>query len=717
MAFLSLSTVGIYLFLASIAAGLGIFAYTMYRRLALVFKAQPDSRFDHLPRNFFSMIKYGFVQYRMPMELAPGLFHIFIFVGFLTVSIRTMVIFGMGLSGSYFNLEYIPLVGFILGPLYAVIKDIVVIGILVGCAGFTWRRLVSKPERMQGIVHWEAVLILGWISSLMFADMLLEGGYLAWAHANGQVVHHWAPSLGQIFEPLFDAKSGAIIWKAMVWVHSLLILGFLNYLPFGKHFHVITAIPNVFFGPQETPGRVSPIHDIEGLFEKMEEDPGLAIGVGKVEDLTWKQMMDAYSCTECGRCVTFCPANVTGKPLNLRQVNKDVRAAMMAKSGFILGKKKEGAEWEGEELTGGAVTAEAIWSCTLCKDCEDRCPVLIEQVPRIIQMRQYFSMIQGEMPPEIANFMKSMERNSNPWGLGQDKRGEWIAKATEEGIPVKQFAELSPEEMEAVEYLFFVGCMGSFDDRAQKVTRAFCRILNEAGVKYAVLGAEELCDGETVRRLGNEYLAQMMMVMNIQTFMMYGIKKIVAFCPHCYNTLAHEFGDFIPAALESMEDKDVAAKYADFSAFEVVHANELIKGLVAEGRIRIEKDAGVGSVGYHDPCFLGRYNGIFDPQRDLLKMAGAEVREAELSHGQSFCCGAGGGRMWMEEHIPRVNHERFDQIIKTCNEPATIGVSCPFCLTMMTDSSKDKEMEEKVQVKDVIEIVAERMKTKTPATQ
>ncbi|MCZ7583290.1 MAG: (Fe-S)-binding protein [Deltaproteobacteria bacterium] len=563
---LSFGAVEKILFALAILGGLAYFSYTMYRRLALVFRAQPDARFGDVGRNVASAIKFGFGQGRMPQDLVPGLFHIFIFVGFMVLSLRTLVIFGMGFGGAAFNLENIPGIGGFIGPLYAVLRDLVVIGVLIGCAGFTWRRLVSKPVRMQNIVHWEAVLILCWIASLMFADMLLEGGYLAWAGENGFPHHAWAPQLGQIFEPLFDAESGALTWKAMVWVHSVLILGFLNYLPFGKHFHVITAIPNTFFGQLQPGGRIVPIHDIEGKFEKMETDPTIAIGIAKAEDLSWKQIMDVYSCTECGRCVPYCPAWSTDKPLSHRQVNKDIRANLMEKADFILGKKANGngngeaAAWDGKEITGQSVLAETIWSCTLCKDCEDRCPVLIEQVPRIVQMRQYLSMLLGEMPAEVANFMKNVERNSNPWGLGPDKRADWIAKAAEEGIPVKQMAELTPEELQELEYLFFVGCMGSFDDRSNKVTRALCKILNAAGVKYAVLGVEEQCNGETARRLGNEYLAQMMMTMNIQTFMAYGVKKIITFCPHCFNTIKNEYTDFIPGARDTLEDKDTQEK-------------------------------------------------------------------------------------------------------------------------------------------------------------
>ncbi|MBZ0272588.1 4Fe-4S dicluster domain-containing protein [bacterium] len=704
-------------FALAIVGALLIFANTMARRIAVMRAAQPDLRFDHIPRNLYLLVKYGLGQGRMPQEKSAGWLHIFIFFGFMVLSVRTLEIFVMGFAGSEANLHNLPAVGGIVGPVYYLLKDIVAVLVVVGCAGFAWRRLVSRPVRMRGVKHAEAVLILAWIASLMFADFFLEAG----AAASG-LRHGGLPALGSVFAGLFGAESGETTFRLMVWAHSLLVLGFLNYLPFGKHFHVITALPNTFVAPQDPPGRVRPILDIEDRLERMEEDPSVALGIGKAEDLTWKQVLDVYSCTECGRCVPFCPAWSTNKPLSHRDVNKSIRKHLREREDELIARAHAAtygsANGNGHAapnnddiplLTSNAVLSETIWSCTLCKDCEDRCPVLIEQVPRIVQMRQYLTMILGDMPAEMANYFKNIERNSNPWGLAPEKRGEWIEKAAKDGIPVRRFAELSPEEQESVEYLFFVGCMGSFDDRANKVTRALCKILNAAGVSFAVLGEEEMCNGETARRLGNEYLAQTMMTMNIQTMMGYGVRKILSFCPHCFNTLSNEYGDFIGKARETHDDAKVAEKYANVSAFEVVHANTLVKQLVDQGRVRLSRDADLGEVAYHDPCFLGRYNGIFDAQRELLAGAGASVREPSLSRDQSYCCGAGGGRMWMEEHAPRVNHARFDEIMKTCGEPKTIGVSCPFCMTMMTDSSKDRHMEDKVQVKDVLEIVADRM--------
>ncbi len=725
---LSFSPVEKVLFVLVILAAIGYFARTMYQRLAVLMVAQKEERTDRVGERLSAMLKYGFGQYRMPDELVPGLLHIFIFVGFLTLSIRTTEIAVMGLTSSHYTLYAIPGIGPLLGNAYSWVKDVVVAGVLIGVVGFTWRRLVSKPTRMQGIHHAHAVMILGTIASLMVADMLLEGGYQAWAAANDVPVEH--EGLGSIFAGLFGPESGQVTWAAMVWIHTVLVLGFLNYLPFGKHFHVLLAIPNVFFGRLTPNGRVAPILDIEGKFERMDTEP-VAIGVNQLEDLTWKQIFDVYACAECGRCVPYCPAASTEKPLSLRDVNLSIKQHLLSKTDFLLAKRKTtpaavaaadgGTEvaastgWEGPALTGGAVSAETIWSCTLCMDCEQRCPVLIEQVPRIVQMRQYLAMITSEVTPEIGNFFKNVERNSNPWGLAPDQRADWIAKSEAEGVPVRQFCELEAEEKAQVEYLLFVGCMGSYDDRAQKVTRALCRILSEGGVNYAVLGAEEMCCGETARRLGNEYLGQMLTSMNIQAMMNHGVRKIVAFCPHCYNTLKNEYADFIPQARAALDDKEAAAKYDGFERFEVVHANELVRRLVAERKISLKADAAVGEVAYHDPCFLGRYNGIFDAQRELVELAGGRVQNPSLSRESSYCCGGGGGRMWMEEHQPRVNSHRFAELTGSCPTATTVGVSCPFCLTMMLDACKEAQKEETLAVKDVLEIVAERIQPRMSA--
>jgi len=680
---MEMGTISTWLFLATLIVGLGIFSYVAYYRIQIMSLGQSENRLDQIGKRIAQTIKIAFLQYRMPQELIPGILHIMIFFGFLTLGLRTIILFGQGFAGVEFSIYSIPGLGYYLGPIYALAKEIVVVGVIIGCIGFAWRRVISKPVRMQNIPVLEPVLILCWISGLMFADMFAEAGqYAAGFHETGLFS---VPSLGHIFAPLFDANSGKVIWEVMVWVHSVMILAFLNYLPFGKHFHIITAIPNVFLGRLESKGHLRPIENLEEKFEQMEEDPSIVIGYSQVENYTWKEIVDLYTCTECGRCLEFCPAWSTDKPLSLKGVNKDSKHYLYEKAPFLLGKKvnSEGkeAEFEGPAFTGEAISTDTIWACTLCGDCEERCPVMIEQIPRIVDMRRHLSMMEGNVPEELNNTFRGWERNSNPWGMGYDKRGDWIT----EDVDVKLMSDDSD-----VEYLLYVGCMGSFDDRSTRVTKALVKILNKAGVSFGVLGTEEQCCGETARRLGNEYLGQIMVGMNVEVMKGYGVKKVISFCPHCFNTLKNEYKDF------------------DMEFEEVWHAADFVKKLVADGKIKI-KAADLGDVAYHDSCMLGRYNDIYEQPRELLTLTGANVKNPSLHHKQSFCCGAGGGRMWMEEEQPRVNDKRFGEIYKTCDEPKTIGVSCPYCLTMILDGSKNANKEDDVQIKDVLELVADNM--------
>lgn len=661
------------------------FTIVIIGRLRLLAKGAPEDRLDHPGERLCKLIKIGFLQFKMPQELLPGLLHIFIFVGFMSLSIRTLQLFGVAFAGSGFSLYALPLVGPLVGTLYQIVKEIVVIGVLIGVVGFAWRRIVSKPPRMQGIPVFEPVMILAWIGGLMLADILLEAGWHATPYAVSEPGLFAVPSLGWLLSPLFSAESGETVYKAMVWTHSLMVLAFLNYLPFGKHFHILTALPNVFLGRTAPYGQLRPIENLEEKIEKMEDDPTVAVGVQNVEQYTWKELLDLYTCTECGRCQPNCPAFKTEKPLSLKRVNLESKKDLYARAPYLLGKKKDKdgkpLAYEGPQTCGGAISAETIWACTLCRDCEERCPVSIEQVPRIVELRRRLVMIEGEMPSELNNVFRGFERNSNPWGLGADKRADWLT----DDLEVPTLADKAD-----VEYLFYVGCMGSFDLRSQKVTKAIIRLLKKAGVSFGVLGLEEQCCGETARRLGNEFLGAMMVEANIEVLKGYNVKKLIAFCPHCFNTFKNEYAGM------------------GYAFDEVWHAADFVKKLVDEGKLTIKADD-LGAVGYHDSCFLGRYNDLYQAPRELLGHCGGLVKEASLAKRFSSCCGAGGGRMWMEEAKPRVNETRFDELYRTTGEPKTVGVSCPYCLTMLTDASKANNLEEQVKVRDVLEILAERI--------
>ena len=669
-------------------AGLMLFfLYTMFYRLQLMMLAKAkEVRWDNLGARMVLMFKYAIAQYKMPQDLLPGLLHVAVFYGFLTVSLRTVMLTIVLITGdSGFDLWILGHDN-ILGQLYALGKDIMTIVVGVSVLWLAWRRVVTRPKRLKGIHTVEATMILLWIFVLMLSDYLVEASHIRLQGSLGII----APDAGHWYMPFASLGTGmlsgmtnetlALVFKVNVWIHICLVWTFLNYLPYGKHFHVLLAIPNVFMGRMTPNGRLSPIKDIEQEFEK--EEPRL--GVKDLKDLSWKHLFDVYTCTECGRCVTECPAFDTDKPLSLRQLNMTIKEYLYKEGPALLATTTAEGGHQGPQFTGEVIKTETIWACTMCRDCEQRCPVLIEQVPRIADMRRHLVMMEGDIPAELNNVFKGWERNSNPWNLGMDKRGDWIT----EGVDAPVFAEMSPEEQAQVEYLFYVGCMGSFDDRSIRITKSFIHILNKAGVKFAVLGMEESCCGETARRLGNEFLGQVMMQALVETINQYKVKKIVATCPHCFNTLKNEYPDF-------------------GGKWEVIHSHHLLADLIAQGRIKLTK-AIDATITYHDSCFLGRYNDVYDEPRDLIRaIPGLKLAETRRHGHEAYCCGAGGGRMWMEEHQPRVNQKRFDELFET--KPCLIGTSCPYCNTMVTDGAKAREQEENLKVKDLVELVEEAM--------
>lgn len=672
------------------------FAYSAYYRMQLLLLAKrKEVRWDEPVQRFWLMIKYAVLQYKMPQDLIPGLLHMGLFFGFLTVSIRTVMLTIVLMTGDpNFHLWILGTDG-ILGQLYALGKDLMTVVVIFSVLWLIWRRLVTRPKRFEGAKTWEATLILFWIFTLMVTDYLVEASQIGIERhlekeRSAELIFSWFmpfASIGSTFIVGLSDSALAWIWKINVWIHITLVWSFLNYLPYGKHFHVLTAIPNVFFMRLTPHGRLEPIKDIEAEMEK--DDPKM--GVKDIPDLSWKHIFDVYSCTECGRCTTDCPAFDTKKPLSLRDVNLSIKHYLYDKGPFVLGKKTkpDGSEqkFDGpEQMIPEVVTTDTIWSCTLCRECEDRCPVLIEQVPRIVEMRRYLSMMESNFPSELNLVFKGWERNSNPWNLGFDKRADWIT----EDLQIPVFGEMDEEEKKNVDFLFYVGCMGSYDDRSIRITKAFIKIMKTAGIKFALLGPEESCCGETARRLGNEFLGQILAQQLVETINGYGVKKIIATCPHCYNTLKNEYPDF-------------------GGEWDVYHAQEVAAQLIKDGKIKIAKKIDA-DITYHDSCFLGRYNEVYDAPREIINaIGGLNLKETRRNHNFGYCCGAGGGRMWLEEHEPRINYKRFDELAET--NPKLIGTSCPYCNTMITDGSKARNKEDDIKVKDLVELVAESMET------
>ncbi|MCP4024598.1 MAG: (Fe-S)-binding protein [Desulfobacteraceae bacterium] len=699
--------------------GVGIFSHTMYKKIKLLLALEPTDRANHIQERLKNLFIVAIGQKRLvgrKKERASGIMHAFIFWGFCVLLIRSLNLYGEGFVEGF----QLPLFGdrFILGYLYMGLKDIMEGVVLVMAIYAIYRRAVQKPERLHNT--WEAYFVLGMIAVLMISDLLLDGARynLIALHGNPGHLHYfnnptygsefsWTPIsfIASIFVRPFGPDALNVIMVCMFWLHIITQLTFLNFLPLGKHFHVITSLPNVFLKNLGYPHEKTKLLDLED--ESVWEDESL--GLNHIHQFNWKQGLDLYTCTECGRCKEVCPTFTTDKPLSLHEFNDTLKAELFANADKIIERKKLAAKLTDAEseqneevkakkvelneeinakmlelnaekrLIGEVISEDTLWACTNCRACEQVCPVTIEHVPRIVAMRQGQSLMVGEYPQELNSALKGLERNGNPWGLGYDKRAEWA-----DGLGVKTMAEDSN-----VDYLLWVGCAGSFDDRTKKVSKALVKILQAANINFAILGTEEKCTGDFARRVGNEMMYQMMAMENIEVLNNYNVKKIIAACPHCLNTLKHEY-------------PQMGGNY------EVIHHSDFIDQLIKEGKITINNSL-EGALTYHDPCFLGRYNDVYDQPRSILnKLSKQGVKELDRCGTESFCCGAGGGRMWMEETIgKRINVERSEEIVG--KNVTNVAVGCPFCLTMIEDGMKELDKDEEIKTKDIAELVAENL--------
>jgi Fe-S oxidoreductase len=454
----------------------------------------------------------------------------------------------------------------------------------------------------------------------------------------------------------------------------LTVLGFLVILPLGEHFHIVTALPALYFrrgGPANRVPRV----DLEALMEG--NDAELAIGVRTARDLTWKDGLDAFTCTECGRCKDACPTFVTGKPLSLKGVYDDLKRHLLAQRDEIVA--ADGKELP--PLIGAVIAPETLWACTTCGYCEAACPIELEHLPRFYRMRQHQVLMEGAFPHELKAVFDAYEVQSNPWGLPADKRGDW---ANGLGVAVVRTAD----EVGELDYLFYVGSAESFDPRAQKIAAALVKILQSAGVRFGILGARETSTGECVRRAGNEMLFQQLARALIETLNGLGVKRIVTCDPHAFNTLRNEYPEF-------------------GGHYEVVHHTQLIARLIAEGRLRVART--LERVIYHEPCYLARHNGEYEAPRAILaRLTRDAPLEFALRREKAMCCGAGGARMWMEEKIGRrINIARFEQALP--QKPRIIATACPYCATMMSDAAKAQTSESGIETRDIAELVADAL--------
>jgi Fe-S oxidoreductase len=687
----------------------GAFGVSAVRRLHLLKGGAStwEPRTTRLGERLRAVVEFALLQKKMPNYPLAAAAHYFIFVGFVLLLLRTLVLWGRGFDPAW-NLLILgpePVLGLPLGTLYGFLKDVLALLVLTGALVFVYLRTVKREKRMT--LSGEGLVILGIIIMMMLADLAYDGATLNLnarfaAECGGsdsdlcgavkELILPLGPPHRIIAFELFPEPGGtlaallvqglsseALVWVARsgFWTHSTLVLVFLNILPFTKHFHIITAVPNVFLGDLEPRGRLRPLakttEELMGQVEKASEGEDMSaarIGYARLEHFSWKDRLDLYTCTECGRCSDNCPAFITGKLLSPKQLTLDLRDR-------LYGHRPGPAD-----LVPELIKPEVLWACTTCRACEEQCPVNITYVDKIVQMRRNLVTIRGEFPSELAKPFEGMETNGNPWNLARVDRSAWT-----EGLEIRHIKDKPDAQV-----LFWVGCAASYDDRAKKIARATARLLLQAGTDFAILADEETCTGDPARRAGNEYVFSMLAETNAATLNGYkeqgGIQRIVTTCPHCFNTLAREYPDF-------------GAK------FEVIHHSDFLLGLVAEKKLAPTR-AVKGRVAYHDSCYLGRYNDVYaSPRAVLSSIPGVELVEVEhWNKKRGLCCGAGGAQMWMEEqNKDRVNVKRTLQLLDTGAK--TIASACPFCMTMLTDGIKAQSKEQEVRNLDIAELLAE----------
>ncbi len=640
--------------------------YSCYQRLQLISLGTAENRTDRPGARFARMLIYAFAQKRV-VQRPFGVNHSMLFWAFLLLVLANGEFLLEGLFPSI-SLALLP------APLHhslSFVFDAVSL-LTLACVAIAFaRRLFFAPDYLGNEYSsprsGEALLILGMIATLMIAFFLLNGAQIELGEAAAS-----RPISALFGKALvgFSVTSLESVALAAWWVHAVVLLVFMNVLPRSKHMHILTAIPNTYLSSLEQPNTQP-----REIFAK-----GQRFGVGEVERFSWKDLLDSLTCTECGRCQDVCPAHVTGKPLNPRRIVHDIKVNLMA-NGPALKDGSSGrlpmiAEKQGE----GTSSEGALWDCTTCGSCVSVCPVLIEQMPKIVKMRRYLVQERAHFPEELLNFFENMEQRSNPWGMAPADRAKWSSQMN-----------VKPFEKGQTEYLFYAGCAGSFDARIKQVTVNLALILDKAGISWGTLGKDEKCCGDSLRRLGNEFVFDRMARENVQMFKERGIQKVITACPHCLTTLKNDYRQY---GIE----------------LEVIHHTELISRLLAEGKIKMNKQVrALGKIIVHDSCYMGRHNDIYEAPRDVLtKVSGEVPLEFGRNRESSFCCGAGGGRMWMEEQTgERINRNRVSEALE--QNPDTICVSCPFCMTMFEDGLKDEQVQN-VRVRDLTEIVAEGLR-------
>ncbi|MDG0812084.1 heterodisulfide reductase-related iron-sulfur binding cluster [Cohnella rhizosphaerae] len=707
------------LFLLVTGYALCLFCQAVYRRYAYMKLGKASVKPPDWRKRAREMAAQALGHTKLLKDRRSGIMHLVVFYGFIVLQFGALDLIYTGLSGG----EPLPMPG---RTAFGLTQEIAALLVLIAAGYAAYRRYGEKLARLKR--GWKPAIVLLLIGVLMLTVLLSLGFYRVW---EGRGASAFAPVSSLIAE----AASGLTLTPAAAknaffvcwWAHLLVLLTFLVYVPQSKHFHLITAPINLFLGRAEPVGKLSSLD--------LEDETAETFGVGKIEDFRRGQMLDFYACVECGRCTNVCPAAGTGKALSPMHLITKLRDHLTEKGAAITSKSPwvptfafsnvsvhsmsadagspppffPNPEWK-EDAAGGAVTdirptldwqrerwtvtdrkpeevsligdvvsESEIWACTTCRSCEDQCPVGNEHVDKIVDLRRYLVLTEGSVPQEAQRAMQNIERQGNPWGISRNDRVRWTGEIG--GIPVP-----TVKDNPGFETLFIVGSMGAYDNRSRKISRAFVRLLHEAGVNFAILGNEEKNSGDAPRRMGNELLFQQLCAENIATFRKYGVRRIVTACPHTFHTLKNEYPDF------------------GLVGVEVLHHTQLLDRLLREGRLAPSHSVKERIV-YHDSCYLGRYNGEYDAPRHLLRaIEGLELLEMDRSRENAMCCGAGGGLMWMEETAgKRVNAARTEQALQT--KPTMIGSACPYCLTMLEDGTKQMKADDRVKARDVAEIL------------
>jgi Fe-S oxidoreductase len=697
------SILGTVIFAIVLVTAWVLFALRMRRLVQLLRSGRPENRFDQLGERIKYFVLMVLGQRGVLRDPLPGIAHFFTFWAFIIIQLDALNLWAQGF---HFTLPVIS------SRPFAAILDIFVTLAFVALIEFAYRRLVLRPKQLESQHHGmaDAFIILGLIAVVLVTLFFFEvfsfvaTGGRDWTLFGALVGPSWSGIPVQTATAL-----ASVFW----WSNVLIVLFFLVYIPNSKHLHLIATPFNVFFRNLRPKGALDLIPDLEER-----ED----YGVHKINQFTWKQLLDGYACTECGRCNSVCPALATDKPLWPKEIILGVKEELFA-TGHLrpIGEKETPTEVLDEPLVGGRIQDETLWACTNCGACVEICPVSIEHVQKIDDMRRYLVMEESRFPSEVTPLFNNLERNQNPWEISNDTRADWASE-----LGVKTLAE-DPE----VEVLYWVGCMGSFDARNRKVATAFARIMQAANVKFGILGPEESCTGDPARRIGNEYLWSLLAAQNIEILNGYGfnqsakgaageqqrvesngdhnshqgngassalvepgraynVKTVVATCPHCFNTIKNEYPQL-------------------GGHYEVIHHTELISRLIDSGQLKVPAGFDKRRLTYHDPCFLGRWNDVYDPPRQVIGAVNSDgITEMRRSRNRSFCCGGGGGRVWMEEKIgKRINNTRVQEALDTGAE--AMAAACPFCITMFEDGIKAVEAQDHFAVQDIAEILAQAL--------